>query len=122
MNELNPLQLSQSVVASASSKEAEVSTNGKELPVSKPAPRSEEVTQVTADDKVEEAVAKLNDFVQSTLWDLEFATDGESGRMIVTVKNQDTGEVIRQIPEEVVLRLARNLNAEEPLRLFSAQA
>ena len=40
---------------------------------------------------------------------LEFRIDQDSGRTVVTVKDTTTGESIRQIPAEEVLRLAQNL-------------
>ena len=38
--------------------------------------------------------------------------DQDSGRTIVTVKDKSTGEVVRQIPSEEVLRLAHNLGGK----------
>ena len=72
--------------------------------------------------KVDEAVSKLNDYVQSTQRDLQFSYDEDAGRPVVTVLDRETQQVIRRIPDDVVLNLARNLNDEEPVRLFSAQA
>jgi uncharacterized FlaG/YvyC family protein len=39
-----------------------------------------------------------------------FSVDSELGRPVVRVVDSTTHEVIRQIPNEVALRLARNLN------------
>ncbi len=64
------------------------------------------------------AVAQLNDFVQSVQRDLQFEVDNELGKTIVRVVDQGTQEVIRQIPDEVALRLAENLLQDEPLTLF----
>ncbi|GAA5316127.1 MAG: flagellar protein FlaG [Candidatus Pelagadaptatus aseana] len=72
--------------------------------------------------KVDEAVSKLNDYVQSTQRDLYFAYDDSVSKTVVTVVDRNTEEVVRQIPNEVALTLAARLNEEEPLRLFSAQA
>lgn len=70
-------------------------------------------------EELDEAVSQLNDFVQNVQRDLQFEVDNELGQTIVRVVDQSTQEVIRQIPDEVALRLAENLQQEEPLTLFS---
>jgi flagellar protein FlaG len=67
------------------------------------------------------AVTELNDFVQSEKRDLEFIVKDEAGVSVVRVTNRKSGELIRQIPGDEVIDLARKLNDQEPLRLFSAQ-
>jgi flagellar protein FlaG len=66
-----------------------------------------------------EAVSQLNDFVQNVQRDLQFEVDNELGQTIVKVVDQQTQEVIRQIPDEVALRLAEKLQQDEPLTLFN---
>lgn len=66
-----------------------------------------------------EAVTQLNDFVQTVQRDLQFEVDNEAGQTIVKVVDQQTQEVIRQIPDEVALRLAENLQQDEPLTLLN---
>ncbi len=63
------------------------------------------------DARMENAVAKLNDYVQSLQRDLRFSIDDASGRAVVSVIDRNSEEVIRQIPDETALRLARNLKA-----------
>lgn len=65
-----------------------------------------------------EAVTRLNDYVQNVQRDLQFEVDMERGETIVRVVDNETQEVIRQIPDEVALRLAKNLQHDEPLTLF----
>jgi flagellar protein FlaG len=67
------------------------------------------------------AVTELNDFVQNEKRDLEFVVKDEAGVSVVRVTNRKSGELIRQIPGDEVIDLARKLNDQEPLRLFSAQ-
>lgn len=67
------------------------------------------------------AVSQLNDFVQSVQRDLQFEVDNELGKTIVRVVDQETSEVIRQIPDEVALRLAEKLQQDEPLTLFNVK-
>ena len=72
--------------------------------------------------KVQEAVARLNDYIQSVQRDLEFNMDEESGRVVVKVVDRKTNETIRQIPDEMALKLARNLQSDEPISLLSTKA
>ncbi len=65
-----------------------------------------------------EAVSQLNDFVQTVQRELQFEVDSEKGQTIVKVVDQSSQKVIRQIPDEVALRLAENLQQNEPLSLL----
>ncbi len=62
---------------------------------------------------VEKAIAHLNDYVQSVQRDLEFSLDEGSGATVVRVIDRTTQTVVRQIPSDVALRLARNLNLQQ---------
>lgn len=64
------------------------------------------------------AVSQLNNFVQSVQRDLQFEVDQELGKTIVKVVDQESQKIIRQIPDELALRLAENLLQNEPLTLF----
>lgn len=70
-------------------------------------------------EQLDDAVSQLNDFVQTVQRDLQFEVDNDSGQTIVRVVDQSTQEVIRQIPDEVALRLAEKLQQDEPLTLFN---
>lgn len=70
-------------------------------------------------ENLDSAVSQLNDFVQSVQRNLEFEVDDDSGRTVVRVVDQQTDEVIRQIPDELALRLAENLQQDEPLVLLN---
>lgn len=72
-------------------------------------------------EQLDDAVTKLNDYVQAVQRDLKFEVDNDLGQTIVRVVDQETQEVIRQIPDEVALRLAENLQQDEPLTLFNAR-
>lgn len=71
--------------------------------------------------QVREAVTKLNDYVQSVQRNLQFDLDNDSGKTVITVVDKQTSEVIRQIPDDVALRLAQDLQQDEPLSLFNAK-
>ncbi len=58
--------------------------------------------------QLEEATEHLNQQMKRNSRDLSFSVDDVSNRVVVTVKNRE-GEVVRQIPNEVVLRVAHNM-------------
>lgn len=74
----------------------------------------------TEQDKLKMAVQEIEKFVQSVKRNLEFSIDEPSGQVVVKVIASDSGEVVRQIPNEEVLRLANSLNDASSL-LFSAK-
>ena len=76
-------------------------------------------TQEQKDKQLEGAVTKLNDYIQNVQRDLEFQTDDSSGKTVITVVDRQTSEVVRQIPDEVALKLAQDLQQDEPLSLFN---
>ena len=72
-------------------------------------------------EEVEEAVSKLNEYVQKTQRNLDFSLDEDSGKTVIRVYDSQSEQLVRQIPDEVALELAKKLNTEEPALLFSAQ-
>lgn len=70
---------------------------------------------------LDEAVSQLNDYVQNVQRDLQFEVNNDLGQTVVRVVDQQTQEVIRQIPDEVAVRLAEKLQQEEPLTLFNIE-
>jgi flagellar protein FlaG len=58
---------------------------------------------------VEAAVGQMQDFAQVMSRELQFDVDEESGRTVVRVLDKDSGEIIRQIPSDEVLALARHM-------------
>jgi flagellar protein FlaG len=69
--------------------------------------------------ELEHSRAELERFVRSIRRELEFTVDDASGRTIITVRNKDTGEVVRQIPAEEVIALARAVAEGRPMLLES---
>ena len=58
---------------------------------------------------LEDAIQKLNDMLKGSGRTLSFSMDVKLGRPIVFVKNMENGDVIRQIPNEVVVRIAHGI-------------
>lgn len=83
--------------------------------------KAEGTTQAQDQQKVKEAVTRLNDYVQTVQRNLQFNLDEGSGKTIITVVDKNTAEVVRQIPDDVALKLAQDLQQEEPLSLFNAK-
>ncbi|KAB0506219.1 MULTISPECIES: flagellar protein FlaG [Pseudomonas] len=78
-------------------------------------------TEQSEQDKLKMAVQEIEKFVQSVKRNLEFSIDEPSGKVVVKVIASESGEVVRQIPNEEVLKLANSLNDASSL-LFSAKA
>ena len=58
---------------------------------------------------VRAAAQQIESYLRSSGRSLEFRVDGATGRLVVTVRDRETGDTIRQIPSEEVLKLARSL-------------
>lgn len=86
-NELNRTE-SQQILSQASPSQADIKeakSNGVEL---------------------DDAIAKVESFLKVQNRDLAFTIDENTNRSVVTVKDSTSGDVIRQIPSEEVLKLA----------------
>ena len=129
MNELNAQNISQMAKAVSSAPQVQsqkpkadvmakaeiVEASGKELPV-------EDTKAVEAKSvEVKEAVSKLNEFAQKTQRDLNFQIDEDSGKTVIKVYDRQSETLVRQIPNEEALEMAKRLSADEPSMLFSAQ-
>jgi flagellar protein FlaG len=66
-------------------------------------------------EKLQEAladvVARLNESMKSSSKELNFSVDEVSKRIMVSVTDRRTGEVIRQVPSEAILKVAHNIEA-----------
>ena len=133
---MNEVRAFQSVSASTAARSAssagaveaktKAATGGKALPETNPASEvqatkeAKDSSQGKSLGNVETAVAKINDYVQSIQRDLQFTVDEDLETTVVKVVDGSSGELIRQIPEEVFLELARKLNEDGELRLVKA--
>jgi len=66
-------------------------------------------------EQVKEAVQKINKMLQSLSNGLEFAIDEDSDRTIIKVVDQETKEVIRQVPSKEVLEIGKALDRAQGL-------
>ena len=60
-------------------------------------------------DALKAAAQQIESYLKSTGRELRFRVDEQTGRTVVTVRDSATGEVVRQIPNDEALRLARSL-------------
>ncbi len=56
-----------------------------------------------------EAIEKINAQMRADGRALSFSVDEKADRTVVTVKNSETGKVVRQFPDEALLRVAHHL-------------
>ena len=82
------------------------------LPASTPPPRPEQVQQ---------AVEQIQRVVSLVAQNLQFTVDKGTGKTIIRVVDSQTKEVIRQIPTEEVISIARALDQMQGL-LFNSKA
>ena len=71
--------------------------------------QSSNINEVVAPvrESIEKIAADLQKFVQSMGRDLNFSVDETTGYHVVRVIDQNTGELIRQLPSDELLKLAR---------------
>jgi flagellar protein FlaG len=60
-------------------------------------------------ENIQEAIDRLNQQLKANGRDLSFQMDEEINRPVITVRNIETGEVVRQIPSEEIIRMAHTL-------------
>jgi flagellar protein FlaG len=70
---------------------------------------ADQMTKTVED--IKSAVETLNSTMKKIPTSLAFSIDSASNRVVVQVTNEDTGEVVRTLPGEAVLQVARNLES-----------
>jgi flagellar protein FlaG len=68
-------------------------------------------TDAPKQDQLQNAVSKLQDYVQNYQRKLSFSVSEETGRTVIKVYDAETDELIRQIPPEETLRLAELIDS-----------
>jgi len=68
------------------------------------------LTPVQEEEKLKDAADKANEIVKELTSRLQFSVDKETGRTVVKVIDQETEEVIRQIPPKEMLEIAKALD------------
>ena len=128
MNEVRSTTLaSQSLAAPTSSKAVKntptgIAASAKDLPGE--AGTTEKIdgqpqSQRSSAQVLEIALAKANDYVRSMQRDLQFSVDKDLDQTVIKVLDGDSGELIRQIPEDIFLELARRLENNGQFNLLN---
>lgn len=81
-------------------------------PVAKPKVEIEEASTTPSVQDVRDAAAEVSQYIDTVSRSLQISVDGEIDRPIVTVIDGDTEEVIRQIPAEEIVAIARFLKSQ----------
>lgn len=71
---------------------------------------SQNIGGSVAIEEVRNAVEELNVQLESQRISVNFNVDEDTGRIVVKVKDFDSGKTLRQIPSESALEFARNAN------------
>lgn len=69
-----------------------------------------EKQKVAPEQEVDSVIDELNTFMQSMQRNLSFTIDEELGQAIISVKDGETEEVIRQIPSEELVVLRKKMD------------
>jgi len=71
-------------------------------------PSSVDVSSQPTREVVAKAAAEIQQFVQSMGRNLSFSVDESTGYHVVRVVNPSTGELVRQLPSEELLKISRD--------------
>ncbi len=103
------------IVQQVSSKKEQVSTKEQSEQTSRFVEKAIEIAQERqklSRVEREKIVEQMNDFISSINKGLAFRVDEESGRDVVTIYEAETGDIIRQIPDEEMLEILRRLREQ----------
>jgi flagellar protein FlaG len=78
-------------------------------------------TETIKPEQIQDAVDQIQEFTQTLTQNLNFSIDEGTGKTVIKVMDAQTQEVIRQIPSEEAINIARALGEIKGL-LFSDQA
>lgn len=92
-------------IATADSARAKSAGLATAAPEAQPQPQQAPAASPVPD--VAQAVQRIQSYLKSVNHALEFRIDSDSGRTVVSVRDVETGSLIRQFPSEEVLRLAQ---------------
>jgi len=102
------------------SAQVKVVDTGNTLPVKPPeSPNGKVEKKESSATDVNQAVARMNEFIQKEQRNLQFSVDDATGSTVVRVTDSKSGELIRQIPNEIFLDLAKHAIKDEQINLIS---
>jgi len=86
-----------------------------------PAAAAPAVTPEKAQEALKEALEDIDSNIAQSATSLRFSVDKTTGKTIVSVVDAQTQEVVRQIPAEEIMKMARTLDRMQGL-LFNGKA
>lgn len=75
-----------------------------------------------SNEQLKKAVDEINRAMQQSGRNLQFSVDSATDRVVVRLTDMETGEVIRQIPSEETLEIARSIGQFQQGLLLKQQA
>ena len=66
-------------------------------------------TLVSVTESIEDAVEVLNEALSRKHTSAQIRRDEQLNRFLVTIKDKESGEIVREVPPEALLKFARNL-------------
>jgi len=115
VTDIGKIDTAASLVRSAekSTQSAALKTTAVQKPQTIQAPVKAEITiDVGQQEKqVKEAISKLNELAKAGNQQLGFRMDPHTNGPVITVHNTQTGELVRTIPSEEVLRVAKSIDS-----------
>lgn len=82
-----------------------VAAGGKSLP----APEATGFLSDSQKQELAQAAREVSGYIQNITRELNFSVDEELDRTVITVIDEETGDVVRQIPTEEILEIAKSL-------------
>lgn len=98
---------------------APLKIDSKSQPVDSPVKNTVDAKAAKESGDLKQAVSQLNDHVQNMQRDLQFSIDIESGNIVVKIIDAKNEKVIRQMPTEEALKLAKDLTVQADKTAFN---
>jgi flagellar protein FlaG len=76
-------------------------------PVELPSSAVKSVSPAEEEEMLKDATDKANEFVKTMNQELQFSVDKDDGKTVVKVMDKNSGELIRQIPQDEMLAIAK---------------
>lgn len=110
---MQPLMINEDVTRNIRRRDGQDVAGPASVSEAKPSAAAAKIEADKAERNLKNATKLLNDFVKHFAIDLQFRI--EEGQTIVKVMNEQTGEMIRQIPSEEALRMSKALDSLQGL-------
>jgi flagellar protein FlaG len=78
-----------------------------DTPVELPSSAVKSVSPAEEEEMLKDAADKANELVKTMNQQLQFSVDKDTGKTVVKVMDKESGELIRQIPSDAMLAIAK---------------